>query len=55
MSAPGTAETLLSIRELTIDFRTDDATTLRAVDHISFDIPVNSTVALVANPEAASR
>jgi peptide/nickel transport system ATP-binding protein len=47
MSAPERAGTLVSIRDLVIDFRTDDATTLRAVDHISFDIPVNSTVALV--------
>jgi peptide/nickel transport system ATP-binding protein len=47
MSAPERAETLVSIRDLVIDFRTDDATTLRAVDHISFDVPVNSTVALV--------
>jgi peptide/nickel transport system ATP-binding protein len=47
MSAPGNAETLLSIRDLVIHFRTDDATALRAVDHISFDIPVNSTIALV--------
>jgi peptide/nickel transport system ATP-binding protein len=52
MSAPGKAETLLSIRDLVIDFRTDHATTLRAVDHISFDIPVNSTIALVG--ESAS-
>ncbi len=38
---------LLSVRELTVDFRVDDATTLRAVDSVSFDIPANATVGLV--------
>jgi peptide/nickel transport system ATP-binding protein len=38
---------VLSIRDLGIDFRIDSSTTLRAVKSISFDIPVNSTVALV--------
>jgi peptide/nickel transport system ATP-binding protein len=38
---------LLAVRDLTIDFRIDDATTLRAVDGVSFDVPENATVGLV--------
>ena len=38
---------LIAVRDLTIDFRVDDANTLRAVNGVSFDIPENSTVALV--------
>ena len=42
-----TNETLLSIRDLSVDFRVGHAPALRAVNGISLDIPVNSTVALV--------
>jgi peptide/nickel transport system ATP-binding protein len=38
---------LLSVRDLTVDFRIDEATTLRAVKGISFDVAERSTVALV--------
>ena len=38
---------LVAVRDLTIDFRVDDATTLRAVDGVSFDVPENATVGLV--------
>jgi peptide/nickel transport system ATP-binding protein len=38
---------LLSVRELAVDFRIDQSTTLRAVKGISFDIAERSTVALV--------
>src|SRR5436190_242562 len=38
---------LLSVRDLAVDFRIDEATTLRAVKGISFDIDERSTVALV--------
>ena len=38
---------LLSVRDLAVDFRIDQATTLRAVKGISFDIAERSTVALV--------
>ncbi|HUP95596.1 MAG TPA: ABC transporter ATP-binding protein [Burkholderiales bacterium] len=41
------AETLLDIRDLTVDFRIDRATTLRAVRNVSFDVAENETVALV--------
>ncbi|HEV7393885.1 MAG TPA: ABC transporter ATP-binding protein [Burkholderiales bacterium] len=47
MTPPNTSEALLSVRELVVDFRVDDDAPMRAVDSISFDIPVNSTVALV--------
>ena len=40
-------ETLLSVRNLRINFRLDKDTTFEAVKGISFDIPRNSTVALV--------
>lgn len=39
--------TLLSVRDLVVDFRVDEETTLRAVRGLSFDIPANSTVGLV--------
>jgi peptide/nickel transport system ATP-binding protein len=38
---------LLSVRDLAVDFRIDASTTLRAVKGISFDIAERSTVALV--------
>jgi peptide/nickel transport system ATP-binding protein len=38
---------LIAVRDLTIDFRVDDASTLRAVDGVSFDVPENATVGLV--------
>jgi peptide/nickel transport system ATP-binding protein len=38
---------LLSVRDLAVDFRIDEATTLRAVKGISFDVAERSTVALV--------
>jgi len=38
---------LLEIRDLSIRFRLDEATTVDAVKGISFDVPVRSTVALV--------
>ena len=44
-SAP--AEPLLVVRDLTVDFRIDKTTTLQAVRGISFEVPVNRTVALV--------
>jgi peptide/nickel transport system ATP-binding protein len=40
-------ETLLSVRNLRVNFRLDKQTTFEAVKGISFDIPTNSTVALV--------
>src|SRR6266404_6195930 len=40
-------ETLLSVRNLRINFRLDKDTTFEAVKGISFDIPRNATVALV--------
>jgi peptide/nickel transport system ATP-binding protein len=40
-------ETLLSIRNLRVNFRLDKHTTFEAVKGISFDIPTNATVALV--------
>ncbi|TMG86846.1 MAG: ABC transporter ATP-binding protein, partial [Betaproteobacteria bacterium] len=40
-------ETLLSVRNLRINFRLDKDTTFEAVKGISFDIPKNATVALV--------
>ncbi|HEV7801039.1 MAG TPA: ABC transporter ATP-binding protein, partial [Burkholderiales bacterium] len=46
-TVPEQAEPLLSVRDLTVDFRIDDETTLRAVNRISFDVPANATVALV--------
>ena len=38
---------LLEVRDLSVRFRIDEATTLPAVKGISFDVPVRSTVALV--------
>ena len=38
---------LLEVRDLAVDFRIDEATRLRAVKGVSFDVPVRSTVALV--------
>ena len=38
---------LLEVRDLSIRFRLDEATTVDAVKGISFDVPVRSTVALV--------
>ena len=40
-------ETLLSVRNLRVNFRLDKETTFEAVKGISFDIPRNATVALV--------
>ncbi len=40
-------ETLLSVRNLRVNFRLDKSTTFEAVKGISFDIPANATVALV--------
>jgi len=40
-------ETLLSVRNLRVNFRLDKDTTFEAVKGISFDIPKNATVALV--------
>jgi peptide/nickel transport system ATP-binding protein len=40
-------ETLLSVRNLRVNFRLDKHTTFEAVKGISFDVPTNSTVALV--------
>src|SRR6266536_2392685 len=40
-------ETLLSVRNLRINFRLDKDTTFEAVKGVSFDIPGNATVALV--------
>ncbi|MGZ5171660.1 MAG: ABC transporter ATP-binding protein [Burkholderiales bacterium] len=47
MNTPNTPEALLSVRNLIVDFRVDDGAAVRAVDSISFDVPVNRTVALV--------
>jgi len=41
------AEPLVSVRNLRVNFRVDRRTSFEAVRGISFDIPVNSTVALV--------
>src|SRR5438874_4303789 len=40
-------ETLLTVRNLRVNFRLDKHTAFEAVKSISFDIPRNSTVALV--------
>jgi peptide/nickel transport system ATP-binding protein len=47
MTSVNSAGNLVGIRDLRVDFRIDRATVLRAVKGVSFDIPVNSTVALV--------
>jgi peptide/nickel transport system ATP-binding protein len=41
------APALLEVRELTIDFRIDAATSIRAANRVSFDVPMNATVGLV--------
>jgi peptide/nickel transport system ATP-binding protein len=38
---------LVAVRDLTIDFRVDDATHLRAVNGVGFEVPENATVGLV--------
>jgi len=47
MTSVNSAEVLIGIRDLKVDFRLDRTTITQAVKGISFDIPVNSTVALV--------
>jgi len=47
VSSPDAPGMLLSVRDLVVDFRVDEATTLHAVRGLSFDIPPNSTVGLV--------
>jgi peptide/nickel transport system ATP-binding protein len=47
MKSPAQTEVLLAVRDLKVDFRIDRTDVLRAVKGISFDVPVNSTVALV--------
>jgi peptide/nickel transport system ATP-binding protein len=41
------ARPLLEVRDLVVDFRVDEATTLRAVRGVSFEVAANRTVALV--------
>ena len=38
---------LLSVRDLRISFKTGKTTTVEAIKGISFDVPMNATVALV--------
>src|SRR6266496_3090884 len=47
MTSANSPETLIGIRDLKVDFRLDRTAVSQAVKGISFDIPVNSTVALV--------
>ena len=47
MTASADAGILLSVRDLKVDFRTDEATPLHALKGVSFDIPSHGTVALV--------
>ena len=47
MTSVNSADVLVGIRDLKVEFRLDRTTTSQAVRGISFDIPVNSTVALV--------
>src|SRR5258707_6602866 len=47
MPSVNSADVLIGIRDLKVDFRLDRTTTSQAVKGISFDIPANSTVALV--------
>ena len=47
MNASQNSGALLSVRELAVDFRAGRESTLAALKGISFEIPVNSTVALV--------
>ncbi len=41
---------LLSIKNLTVDFITTDAS-MRAVDNMSFDVPMGKTVGIVGESE----
>jgi hypothetical protein len=50
----GMAASLLSIRDLSIDFHTDTGE-FRAVDGLSFDVPRDERWRLSANPAPASR
>lgn len=43
----GEQDTLLSVRNLQVEFQLDDRTRLQAVNGVSFDVPANQTVALV--------
>ena len=47
MTASTDPGTLLSVRDLKVEFRTDEAVPLRALKGVSFDIPSHGTVALV--------
>jgi peptide/nickel transport system ATP-binding protein len=47
MTPANSAENLIAVRDLKVDFRLDRTTISQAVKGISFDIPVNGTVALV--------
>jgi peptide/nickel transport system ATP-binding protein len=47
MNAPGQTEILLAVRDLKVEFRIDRTEVLHAVRGITFDVPINSTVALV--------
>jgi peptide/nickel transport system ATP-binding protein len=47
MNTKNADEVLLSVRNLRVNFRVDRATSFEAVKGITFDVPVNSTVALV--------
>jgi peptide/nickel transport system ATP-binding protein len=47
MSTVANTKTVLSVRNLAVDFRVDRSAIQSAVKGISFDIPANSTVALV--------
>jgi len=47
MTSTNSADVLIGIRDLKVDFRLDRTTVTQAVKGISLDIPVNSTVALV--------
>src|SRR3979490_3161421 len=47
MACMNSADVLIGIHDLKVDFRLDRTTVSQAVKGISFDIPVNSTVALV--------
>ena len=47
MTGSDRKESLLSVSNLRVDFRLDDGAVLHAVKGISFDVPVNGTVALV--------
>jgi peptide/nickel transport system ATP-binding protein len=47
LTAAADAGTLLSIRDLKVDFRADDVTSLRALNGVTFDVPARGTTALV--------